>query len=84
MEELLFVVGDYEQFIRTRDIDFVAPSQPRTSMSNAWSHREERDSAGYLKTWAEMEEDLQREMRDYKAKRAAEIEAIRIKCEEGR
>jgi hypothetical protein len=82
--ELLFVVGDFEQFARTRDINFVAPSQPRTSMSNAFSQYEKRDRTAYLKTWPEMEEDLQGEMRDFKAKRAAEREAFKIKCEEGR
>lgn len=82
--ELLFVVGDFEQFVRTRDVNFVAPSQPRGSISNAFSQYETRDRTGNLNTWPEMEEDLHGEMRDFKAKRAAKREAFRIKCEEGR
>jgi hypothetical protein len=52
--EVLFVVGDFEQFARTRDINFVAPSQPRTSMSNAFSQYEKRDRTG-------LSEDLARD-----------------------
>ncbi len=84
VDELLFVVGDFEQFSRTRDVNFVAPSQPRASISNAFSQCEERDCTGCLKTWKWMEEELQGQMRDFKAMRAAEWEAARIELKESR
>jgi hypothetical protein len=84
VDELLFVVGDFEPFARTRDVNFVAPSRPRASISNAFLQHEKRDRPGCVVTWPEMEEDLQGQMRDFKAQRAAEREALKIEYENGK
>lgn len=72
VEELLFVVGDFEYYMRTRDVNFVTPAERPIMISNTLSADEKKISGGYEKTWPMMEKEVVRYMKGCKAQRAAE------------
>jgi len=81
-EEILFVVGDFEGYTRTRDIDFAVPSlSPVRIKNNCTAYDDEKP--GHGQTWTDMANHVEGYMRDFQAQQAVERGKIRIEMEMG-
>jgi len=82
VEEVLFVVGEFEEYKRIRGIDFAVPSlSPIRIKNNCTSYDDERPDHGH--TWTNMVDRVEESMRDFQAQRAAIREEYRIEMESG-